>query len=89
MNIILVDSMVVVWYRNTIGNNRRHFHPLAGKVVVWYRIRRLAIYYGCQSFVLKIIKPWEVTDFSALETAERPINRGPEVKIVTSHGERT
>ena len=40
-------------------------------------------------FVLKIIKPWEVTDFSALETAERPINRGPEVKIVTSHGERT
>lgn len=37
----------------------------------------------------KIIKPCEVTVFSTLETAERPINRGPEVKIVTSHGERT
>lgn len=44
---------------------------------------------GSEFRLLKIIKPCEVTDFSALETAERPINRGPEVKIVTSHGERT
>ena len=40
-------------------------------------------------FKLKIIKPWEVTDFSATGARERPINRGLNGEIVTSHGERT
>ena len=39
-------------------------------------------------FILKINEPWEVTDFSATGIRERPINRDPKVRIVTSHGER-
>ena len=38
---------------------------------------------------LKIIKPWEVTDFSATGARERPINRGLKGEIVTSHRKRT